>query len=77
MYKTQRNCENPAVVLFTSGSEGTPKAVVLSHKNIQANRYQVSSRVDFNRKDIIFNALPMFHSFGLTAVYVIAYVIWD
>jgi acyl-[acyl-carrier-protein]-phospholipid O-acyltransferase/long-chain-fatty-acid--[acyl-carrier-protein] ligase len=57
---------DPAVVLFTSGSEGNPKGVVLSHANITANIQQLSSRVDFNRQDIVFNALPMFHSFGLT-----------
>lgn len=57
---------DPAVVLFTSGSEGTPKGVVLSHSNIQSNVKQAASRVDFSSSDIIFNALPMFHSFGLT-----------
>ncbi|MCH2546906.1 MAG: AMP-binding protein [Alphaproteobacteria bacterium] len=58
--------KDPAVVLFTSGSEGVPKGVVLSHENLLANRYQIGSRVDFGPKDIVFNVLPMFHSFGLT-----------
>ena len=62
----KRNPEAPAVILFTSGTEGTPKGVVLSHTNIQANRFQVSSRIDFGPSDIVFNALPIFHSFGLT-----------
>lgn len=57
---------DPAVILFTSGSEGMPKGVVLSHENIQANRYQLSSRIDFGPTDIVFNVLPIFHSFGLT-----------
>ncbi len=56
-----------AVILFTSGSEGVPKGVVLSHINVQANRHQVSSRIDFGPTDIVFNALPIFHSFGLSS----------
>ncbi len=59
--------EQTGVVLFTSGSEGTPKGVVLSHSNLLANCWQLLSRVDFSPKDIFFDALPIFHCFGLTA----------
>ncbi len=62
----QRDPNGAAVVLFTSGTEGTPKGVVLSHVNLQANRYQVASMIDFGPRDIVFNVLPLFHSFGLT-----------
>ncbi len=55
-----------AVILFTSGSEGAPKAVVLSHANIISNIKQMSSIETINTTDTVFNALPMFHSFGLT-----------
>jgi acyl-[acyl-carrier-protein]-phospholipid O-acyltransferase/long-chain-fatty-acid--[acyl-carrier-protein] ligase len=58
--------DSPAVVLFTSGSEGTPKGVVLSHANILANLKQLEARINFNAKDRVLNFLPMFHSFGFT-----------
>jgi acyl-[acyl-carrier-protein]-phospholipid O-acyltransferase / long-chain-fatty-acid--[acyl-carrier-protein] ligase len=58
--------DQPAVILFTSGSEGTPKGVALSHKNLLANVTQVAARIDFNRADKVFNVLPIFHAFGLT-----------
>ncbi|MDE8654438.1 acyl-[ACP]--phospholipid O-acyltransferase [Novosphingobium album (ex Liu et al. 2023)] len=56
----------PAVILFTSGSEGTPKGVVLTHRNLLSNCAQLAARIDFNSADIVLNALPVFHSFGLT-----------
>lgn len=55
-----------AVILFTSGSEGAPKAVVLSHANIVSNIKQLAALETLNTTDLVFNALPMFHSFGLT-----------
>jgi acyl-[acyl-carrier-protein]-phospholipid O-acyltransferase/long-chain-fatty-acid--[acyl-carrier-protein] ligase len=61
-----RHADDPAVVLFTSGSEGTPKGVALSHRNLLANRHQLASVVDITAKDVVLNALPVFHSFGLT-----------
>ena len=61
-----RSADDPAAILFTSGSEGTPKGVVLSHRNILANAAQAEARIDFGRSDKVFNVLPVFHSFGLT-----------
>ena len=55
-----------AVILFTSGSEGAPKGVALSHRNLVSNCRQAASVVDISPADRLFNALPMFHSFGLT-----------
>ncbi len=69
------NCKKPlvarkpddwAAVLFTSGSEGLPKGVVLTHRNMMANTAQAAARIDFGRQDKVFNVLPVFHSFGLT-----------
>jgi len=59
--------DDPAVVLFTSGSEGKPKGVVLSHRALLSNIAQIRAVIDFSVDDKFLNALPIFHSFGLTA----------
>ena len=59
--------DQPALLLFTSGSEGAPKGVVLSHRNLLANFAQVSCHINYRGQDIIFSCLPLFHSFGLNA----------
>ena len=61
----ERAAEGTALLLFTSGSEGAPKAVPLSHLNIQANTAQVRTALPFYRGDVMLNVMPMFHSFGL------------
>jgi acyl-[acyl-carrier-protein]-phospholipid O-acyltransferase/long-chain-fatty-acid--[acyl-carrier-protein] ligase len=61
-----RKPDDWAVILFTSGTEGLPKGVVLSHRNVLTNVAQCAARIDFGREDRLFNALPVFHSFGFT-----------
>ncbi len=65
-HKTAPKPDSTAVVLFTSGSEGTPKGVVLSHTNVLANLKQLEARISFTPQDVVLNFLPMFHSFGFT-----------
>ncbi|WP_340673436.1 AMP-binding protein [Brevibacillus agri] len=68
-YVTKKKAAKSAneLILFTSGSESKPKGVVLAHTNLYANIQQVTSMIDITSRDKFFNALPMFHSFGLTA----------
>ncbi len=58
---------SPACIMFSSGSEGTPKGVVLSQQNIHANSRQVLQILHTQSNDVIMNNLPLFHSFGFTA----------
>jgi acyl-[acyl-carrier-protein]-phospholipid O-acyltransferase / long-chain-fatty-acid--[acyl-carrier-protein] ligase len=55
-----------AFLLFTSGSSGEPKGVVLSHRNLLANTNQFGEMLDLGRTDVVLGALPFFHSFGST-----------
>ena len=57
--------DTTAVVIFTSGSEGVPKGVELTHGNILANIRQILAVTDLTDRDRLFNCLPLFHSFGL------------
>jgi acyl-[acyl-carrier-protein]-phospholipid O-acyltransferase/long-chain-fatty-acid--[acyl-carrier-protein] ligase len=61
------HADDPAVVMFTSGSESHPKGVVLSHDNIIANYRQMATVMDFTPADRILNALPLYHSYSFTA----------
>jgi acyl-[acyl-carrier-protein]-phospholipid O-acyltransferase/long-chain-fatty-acid--[acyl-carrier-protein] ligase len=58
--------DSPAVIVFTSGSEGVPKGVELTHQNLLANIRQMLAVTDFTDRERLFNCLPLFHSFGLT-----------
>lgn len=67
-YLAQKRAEAPGkIILFTSGSESKPKGVLLRHRQLLANLNQIASVIDYSPRDRLFNALPMFHSFGLTA----------
>lgn len=60
-----KNPDEEAAVLFTSGSEGKPKGVSLSHNALLANIYQITSTIGITNEDKMLNAMPLFHSFGL------------
>ncbi len=56
-----------AAILFSSGSEGAPKGVMLSHRNLMANLKQTSDVLNTEYQDVVMASLPLFHAFGLTA----------
>jgi len=62
----RRGGDEEALLLFTSGSSGDPKGVVLTHRNLLANVTQFSSRLRLHSQDSALGCLPLFHSFGCT-----------
>lgn len=67
VFQRAKHHSKPGVILFTSGTEGEPKGVALSHQNIVANVEQVRSHIGLSSEtDSVFNPLPTFHCFGLT-----------
>jgi acyl-CoA synthetase (AMP-forming)/AMP-acid ligase II len=58
--------DREAILLFTSGSSGDPKGVVLTHRNVIANVTQFGSRLNLRSHDAVLGCLPLFHSFGCT-----------
>ena len=66
MFAAKGTPDDTGVILFTSGSYGTPKGAVLSHANIVANVEQAHAHIPFDPNWSFFCPLPMFHSFGLT-----------
>jgi acyl-[acyl-carrier-protein]-phospholipid O-acyltransferase/long-chain-fatty-acid--[acyl-carrier-protein] ligase len=63
---SKKGGDQEAALLFTSGSSGEPKGVVLTHRNLMANVIQFSSRLNLKSSDAILGCLPLFHSFGCT-----------
>ena len=67
LFRSKAAYKSPGVILFTSGTEGEPKGVVLSHENVMANVEQVRAHIGLSPDtDKLFNPLPTFHCFGLT-----------
>ncbi len=63
--------EELAVVLYTSGTSGKPKGVMLTHANLLANARQMHEHIGVRRDDVFLGVLPQFHSFGLTGLTIV------
>jgi len=66
LYCTKTHNTDTAAILFSSGSEGAPKGIMLSHQNIIANLQQINDVLNTQEDDVMLASLPLFHAFGLT-----------
>ena len=65
IYLTKTKKDDTVLILFSSGSEGTPKGIELSGDNILGNAQQIANIINVNDEDIILGSLPLFHAFGI------------
>ena len=65
-FRKRVSLDSIAAIMFSSGSEGTPKGVMLSHRNLMGNIQQLACIFNVTRADVMLSELPLFHSFGLT-----------
>ncbi|MGL1921045.1 MAG: acyl-[ACP]--phospholipid O-acyltransferase [Hyphomicrobiales bacterium] len=66
LYCANQKLDDTAAILFSSGSEGAPKGVMLSHRNFMSNLKQIADVLNMRDDDTIMASLPLFHAFGLT-----------
>jgi acyl-[acyl-carrier-protein]-phospholipid O-acyltransferase/long-chain-fatty-acid--[acyl-carrier-protein] ligase len=74
LYQTNNTLDSNFAILFSSGSEGAPKGVMLSHKNILANVKQISEMLNITGEEVFLGSLPIFHAFGLTVTTILPMV---
>lgn len=66
VYGSKNNLDTIGAILFSSGSEGNPKGVMLSHRNLLTNVKQISEMLNITENEVFLGSLPIFHAFGLT-----------
>ena len=69
LYARHSDIHDIAVILFSSGSEGTPKGVTLTHRNLLTNVKQITELINLGNEDVMLGNLPPFHAFGLTVTH--------
>jgi acyl-[acyl-carrier-protein]-phospholipid O-acyltransferase/long-chain-fatty-acid--[acyl-carrier-protein] ligase len=70
-FRAETSPDDPAVILFTSGSFGAPRGVILTQANVLANAGQIAAHIELNPDWVFFNPLPIFHCFGMTGGFIL------